>query len=171
MIGMKIALIVAMSKNRVIGINNGLPWHLPDDMKYFIESTKGHTVIMGRKSYDSLPKKFKPLPNRTNVVLTRQIGCRIEGCTVFNNIQDAYEFARSRGENELFVTGGGQIYQMAIQQADIIYLTEIHAEIGHGEVFFPEMGKDWEEVSRRHRPADERHKYSFDFVKYRKTKS
>lgn len=171
MIEMKIALIAAMSKNRVIGINNDLPWHLPDDMKYFMEATKGHIVIMGRKNYDSLPKKFKPLPNRTNVVLTRQIGYRIEGCTVFNNIQDAYGFAGSRGENELFVTGGGQIYQMAIQQADIIYLTEIHAEIGHGDVFFPKMGKDWEEVSRRHRPADERHKYSFDFVKYMKKKS
>lgn len=165
---MKIALIAAMSKNRVIGINNDLPWHLPDDMKYFMETTQGHVVVMGRKNYDSLPKKFKPLPNRTNLILTRQQGYDVEGCTVFHDINEAYNFAELQGEDELFVIGGGQIYQMAIDQADVVYLTEINAEIEDGEVFFPEMGMNWQEVSRIHHPADDRHKYSFDFVRYEK---
>ncbi|MEO9967727.1 MAG: dihydrofolate reductase [Reichenbachiella sp.] len=167
---MKIALIAAMSKNRVIGINNDLPWHLPDDMKYFMETTKGHVVIMGRKNYDSLPKKFKPLPNRTNLILTRQHGYKIDGCTVFNDIDQAYDFAQSLGEQELFVIGGGQIYEMAMERADVIFLTEINAEIENGEVFFPKMGAEWKEISRIHHTADDRHKYSFDFVKYEKEK-
>lgn len=165
---MKIALIAAMSKNRVIGINNDLPWHLPDDMKFFMETTLGHVVIMGRKNYDSLPKKFKPLPNRTNVILTRQIGYQIENCTVVNTLDDAYNFAASRGEEELFVIGGGQVYQMAIDKADVVYLTEIDGDIDNGEVFFPEMGSEWVEVSRKHHPADSRHKYAFDFVTYKR---
>lgn len=167
---MKIALIAAMSKNRVIGINNDLPWHLPDDMKYFMESTKGHVVIMGRKNFDSLPPKFKPLPNRTNVILTRQEDYEVADCVVFNKMTDAYAYAEEQGEKELFVIGGGQIYQMAIDRADVIYLTEIDADIENGEVFFPEMGDEWEETSRRHHPADERHQYAFDFVKYEKIK-
>lgn len=168
---MKISLIAAMSRNRVIGINNDLPWHLPDDMKYFMETTKGHVVIMGRKNYDSLPPKFKPLPNRTNVILTRQDVYEVEDCVVFNDISDAYAFAEERGEEELFVIGGGQIYQMAIDQADVIYLTEIDAEIENGEVFFPEMDGEWKETSRIHHPADDRHVYAFDFVKYEKIKN
>ena len=168
---MKISLIAAMSKNRVIGINNDLPWHLPDDMKYFMETTKGHVVIMGRKNFDSLPPKFKPLPHRTNVILTRQQGFEVADCVVYHDIKDAYAFAEGQGEQELFVIGGGQIYQMAMERADMIYLTEIDAHIKNGEVFFPEMTGDWEEVSREHHPADERHEFSFDFVKYEKIKN
>lgn len=163
---MKIALIAAMSRNRVIGINNDLPWHLPDDMKYFMETTRDHVVIMGRKNFDSLPPKFKPLPNRTNVILTRQKGYEVPNCTVFNVMKDAYAFAEARGEKELFVIGGGQIYQMAIAQADVIYLTEIDADIENGEVFFPVMGDEWKEVSRVHHDADERHVFAFDYVRY-----
>ncbi|WP_420581178.1 dihydrofolate reductase [Reichenbachiella sp.] len=168
---MKISLIAAMTKNRVIGINNDLPWHLPNDMKYFMETTKGHVVIMGRKNFDSLPPKFKPLPHRTNVILTRQQGFDVADCEVYNEIKDAYAFAEEQGEQELFVIGGGQIYQMAMEQADMIYLTEIDAHIENGEVFFPEMKGNWKEVSRIHHPADDRHQYAFDFVKYEKIKN
>ena len=167
---MEIALIAAMSKNRVIGINNDLPWHLPDDMKYFMETTKNHVVIMGRKNFDSLPPKFKPLPNRTNVILTRQNGYAVEDCIVFHDIKEAYAYAADKGENQLFVIGGGQIYEMAMKDADVIFLTEINAEIENGEVFFPKMGDEWEEESREHHPKDDRHIYSFDFVKYRKVR-
>lgn len=165
---MKIALIAAMSKNRVIGINNDLPWHLPDDMKYFMETTKGHVVIMGRKNFDSLPKKFKPLPHRTNVILTRQKDYQVEGCQVYHDMESAIEFAKKQGEDMLFIIGGGQIYDMAMNRADIIYLTEIDAQIENGEVFFPTMGNEWEETSRTPHPADERHAYAFDFVTYEK---
>lgn len=165
---MKISLIAAMSKNRVIGINNDLPWHLPDDMKYFMETTRDHVVVMGRKNFDSLPPKFSPLPNRTNVILTRKKDYSVENCTVFNDIEDAFSFGVKRAEKELFVIGGGQIYQMAIGRADIIYLTEIDAEIASGEVFFPVINDEWKEVSRVHHPADEKHIYSFDFVVYKR---
>ncbi|MCV9385244.1 dihydrofolate reductase [Reichenbachiella ulvae] len=165
---MKISMIAAMSENRVIGINNDLPWHLPDDMKYFMETTKEHHVIMGRKNYESLPPKFSPLPNRTNLVVTRQGDYEAPGCELFTSIESAVEFAEKNGEEELFIIGGGQIYQLGMEMSDKIYLTEIDAHIDGGEVFFPEMGEEWKETSRSHHPADDRHKYAFDFVIYEK---
>ncbi|MFY0652509.1 MAG: dihydrofolate reductase [Cyclobacteriaceae bacterium] len=162
---MIVSLIAAMTKNRVIGRNNDLPWKLPDDMKYFQRTTKGHTVIMGRKNYDSLPPSFKPLPNRNNIILTRQAGYQAEGCEVFGSLEDA--LASVITENEVFVIGGGQIYEQALQAGDRIYLTQIDAEID-GDTFFPHMGEEWKEVSRTSHPADDRHIYSFDFVVYEK---
>lgn len=159
-------MIAAMSTNRVIGINNDLPWHLPNDMKYFMETTKGHHVIMGRKNYESLPPRFQPLPDRTNLVVTRQSSYEAPDCELFSNIEEAVEYARANGEEELFIIGGGQIYEQGLPMADQIYLTEIDAQIGGGEVFFPELGEEWKEVSRKSHAADDRHKYAFDFVVY-----
>lgn len=164
---MIISLIAAMSQNRVIGRDNDLPWKLPDDMKFFQRTTRGHVVIMGRKNYDSLPASYKPLPNRTNVILTRQAGFKAEDCVVFDNLEGALNFSKNKGEQEVFVIGGGQIYDQAIEKSDRIYLTEIEAEID-GDTFFPELGADWKEVSREHHSADERHQYAFDFVTYEK---
>lgn len=164
---MKISLIAAMTKNRVIGKDNDLPWKLPDDMKYFQQTTKGHVVIMGRKNYDSLPPSFKPLPNRTNVILTRQKGYKANECVVYDNLEDALEFAKGKDEQEVFVIGGGQVYKEAITKGDRIYLTEIQTEID-GDVFFPAMDASWKAVSRKHHPTDDRHKYAFDFVVYEK---
>lgn len=156
-----------MSHNRVIGRDNDLPWKLPDDMKFFQRTTKGHVVIMGRKNYDSLPPSYKPLPNRTNVILTRQKGYEAEDCVVFDNLDSALNFSRKEGEQEAFVIGGGQVYEQAIAKSDRIYLTEIKAEID-GDTFFPKFGADWKEISREHHSADERHQYAFDFVIYEK---
>ncbi|MFY0626883.1 MAG: dihydrofolate reductase [Reichenbachiella sp.] len=167
---MKIVLIAAMSKNRVIGINNDLPWHLPDDMKYFMETTKGRVVIMGRKNFESIPDKFRPLPNRTNVIITRQPDYKADSCIVLKSMEAAIQLAKNQEEELLFIIGGGQIYELGMDLADEIYLTEIDAHIGNGEVFFPAMGSEWKEYSRNHHPADERHIYSFDFVKYQKKK-
>ena len=164
---MIISLIAAMSKNRVIGRDNDLPWKLPDDMKFFQRTTRGHVVIMGRKNYDSLPPSYKPLPNRTNVILTRQEGYEAEDCVVFDNLDSALNFSRKEGEQEAFVIGGGQIYEQALEKSDRIYLTEIEAEID-GDTFFPKLSADWKEVSREHHSADERHQYAFDFVIYEK---
>src|SRR6478609_4764335 len=97
---MIISLIAARTQNSVIGKNNDLPWHLPDDMKYFMETTKGHHVIMGRKNYDSIPEKFKPLPNRTNIVVTRQSDFHAPGCIVVNSLEKALEIAQNNGEVE-----------------------------------------------------------------------
>ncbi|HEY9045785.1 MAG TPA: dihydrofolate reductase [Ohtaekwangia sp.] len=165
---MKISLIAALAQNHVIGKNNDLPWHLPDDMKYFMTTTQGHYCIMGRKNYDSIPSKFRPLPNRTNIVVTRQQNFHAPGCTVVNSIEEALDLARANGEKETFVIGGAEIYRAALSQADVLYLTEIQAEI-EGDVRFPAFDrKIWKEVSRQHHPTDQRHAYAFDFVVYEK---
>ena len=114
---MIISLIAALSKNRVIGKNNDLPWHLPDDMKYFMQTTSGHHVIMGRKNYDSIPQKFKPLPNRTNIVVTRQKNFVASGCMVVNSLEEALGIAESNKEKETFIIGGAEIYSQALSLA------------------------------------------------------
>lgn len=163
---MTISLIAAVAKNRVIGKENDLPWRLPDDMKYFMQTTLGHHVLMGRKNYDSLPNKFKPLPNRTNIVVTRQSNFEASGCTIVSSIDQGIEIASKNDEKELFVIGGAQIYKQSLERADYLYLTEINAEI-EGDTYFPNIeSTDWEEVSRKHHGTDDRHCYSFDFVIY-----
>jgi dihydrofolate reductase len=163
---MIISLIAALSKNRVIGKNNDLPWHLPDDMKYFMQTTKGHHVIMGRKNYDSIPEKFRPLPNRTNIVVTRQKDFSAPNCTIVNSIEQGIAIANKAGEPETFIIGGAQIYKEGMALTQRMYLTEIQADI-EGDTYFPEIVlTKWREVSRIHHPADERHKFKFDFVIY-----
>jgi dihydrofolate reductase len=165
---MKISLIAALAQNHVIGKDNDLPWHLPDDMKFFMQTTKGHHCIMGRKNYDSIPEKFRPLPNRTNIVVTRQKGFHAAGCIVVNSIEDALEIARKNGEQETFIIGGADIYKLGFALADRLYLTEIQTTL-QGDTYFPEFTKDeWRETSRKHHAADERHAYGFDFVTYEK---
>lgn len=159
-------MIAAMSANRVIGINNDLPWHLPDDMKFFMETTKHHSVVMGRKNYESIPLKYRPLPNRKNLVVTRQSDYSAEGCQLFENIESAIAHAREEDETLLFIIGGGQIYEQSIELVDVIYLTEINTHIENGDVFFPQLDGTWQEVSRRHHPVDDLHKFSFDYVTY-----
>lgn len=163
---MIISLIAALGENRVIGKNNDLPWHLPDDMKYFMQTTKGHHAIMGRKNYDSIPEKFKPLPNRTNIVITHQKDFKAPGCLVVNSFGGALEIAAQNGEQEVFIIGGSEIYKLAMPYANRLYLTEIHAVID-GDTFFPEINKtEWIETSRRFHPSDGKHEYGFDFVIY-----
>src|SRR5688572_23817102 len=155
---MIISLIAALSNNRVIGKNNDLPWHLPDDMKYFMQTTKGHHVIMGRKNYDSIPEKFRPLPNRTNIVVTRQKNFVAQGCTIVNSIEEGLQIAKSNNEKEVFIIGGAEIYNQGFAMATRLYLTEILVQL-EGDTYFPEFNKtQWKEVSRVHHLADERHK-------------
>ena len=163
---MIISLIAALAQNRVIGKDNDLPWHLPDDMKFFMQTTKGHHCIMGRKNYDSIPEKFRPLPNRTNIVVTRQKGFHAAGCIVVNSIEDALVIARNNDEQETFIIGGADIYKLGFALADRLYLTEIQTTL-QGDTYFPEFTKDeWKETSRTHHAADDRHAYGFDFVIY-----
>ena len=165
---MKISMIAAMGQNRVIGKDNDIPWHLPDDFQYFKKTTEGHYVLMGRKNYESLPPKFKPLPNRPNVVITRNESYDAPGTEVVNSQEDAIEIARKNNEEEVFIIGGGEIYKLGLAYADTIYLTEINGEF-EGQTIFPEFDKsEWKEISREHHSTDERHKYSFDFVIYGK---
>ena len=165
---MIISMIAALARNRVIGKNNDLPWKLPDDMKFFMETTKGHHTIMGRKNYDSIPHKFKPLPNRTNIVVTRQKNFDAPGCIVVDSVEKGLEIARENKEPEVFIIGGAEIYKLGLPYANRLYLTEINAEI-EGDTRFPTFDKgQWRETSRQHHATDERHTYAFDFVIYEK---
>ncbi len=165
---MTISLIAALTRNRVIGVNNGLPWHLPDDMKYFMQTTKGHHVVMGRRNFESIPEKFRPLPNRTNLVVTRQQNLVLPGCTVVHSVGEAVEIARKAGEKELFIIGGSAIYQLGLPLADRLYLTEIKTELA-GDTTFPAVtSTEWKEVSRVPHGIDARHAYAFDFVIYQR---
>jgi len=162
---MKVSLIVAVSENGVIGKDNDLIWHLPNDMRFFKETTMGHHVIMGRKNFESIPHKYRPLPNRTNVVITRQKDYKAEGCVVVNSIEAALEVAKQNGDHEPFIIGGGQIYKITLENnlVDRIYLTKIYHAFD-GDTFFPELNSDWEEVNKVENKADEKHKYNYDFI-------
>ncbi len=161
-------MIAALSRNQVIGKNNDLPWKLPDDMKYFMEITKGHHTIMGRKNYDSIPQKFKPLPHRTNIVVTHQQNFNAPGCIVVNSVEKGLQLAENSMESEVFIIGGAEIYKLGLQHASRLYLTEIAADI-EGDTFFPTFDRNqWRETSRTHHNKDDRHAYSFDFVVYDK---
>lgn len=165
---MIISLIAALTENRVIGKSNDLPWHLPDDMKYFMQTTVGHHVIMGRKNYESIPGKFRPLANRTNIVVTRQEEYDAPGCIVVNSIPAGIDIAIDNREAEVFIIGGAEIYTQSLAFANRLYLTEIQTSL-EGDAFFPMFNKyEWNEISRKHHPADAQHQYAFDFVIYEK---
>jgi dihydrofolate reductase len=168
---MTISLIAAIAQNNVIGKNNDLPWHLPDDMKYFMKTTSGHYVIMGRKNYESIPEKFRPLPNRTNIVVTRQINYKAENCTIVHSLEEALALAQQGHQQEVFIIGGAEIYTQGFLKANRLYLTEIHGTI-EGDTYFPEFDKkNWMETSRIHHPADDRHAFAFDYVVYEKVEN
>ena len=162
---MKVSLIVAVAENGVIGKDNDLIWHLPKDMQFFKEITIGHHVIMGRKNFESIPHKYRPLPNRTNIIITRQSEYKAEGCIVVNSVETALEIAKNNGDIEPFIIGGGQIYRIAIEKnlVDKIYLTKIHHSF-KGDTFFPELSSDWRETNKIENKADDKHKYNYDFI-------
>ena len=163
---MKISIIVAVSENLVIGKDNNLVWNLPTDMNYFKKTTSGHHVIMGRKNYDSIPLKWRPLPNRPNIVVTRQKDLTLEGCTVVHSIAEGLKLAEAAGEEEAFIIGGGEIYRQSMELVDKIYYTEVKAVV-EGDTFFPEINPDtWQEVSRTKYSADEKNEYAFDILEY-----
>ncbi len=158
--------IVAVARNRVIGREGDLPWHLPDDMKYFADTTRGHHIITGRRNYESIPQRFRPLKDRTNIVLTRDRTYEAPGAIVMSSLEEALEKARGSGEEEAFIIGGGEIFRQALEKEliDRLYITEVHADV-EGDVLFPEIDPlKWREKSRSEHPADERHAYSFTFV-------
>jgi dihydrofolate reductase len=163
---MIISLVAAVATNRVIGKDNDLPWRLPDDMKFFMETTINHFVVMGRKSYEALPPKFKPLPNRVNIIITRQTDYQAGNCIITGTIEEALKYAETHNQREVFIIGGGNIFTQAMPLADKLYLTEVKASI-EGDTFFPEYDhSQWREISRQQHAIDDRHNYEFDFVIY-----
>lgn len=173
---MKCSLIVAMAKNQTIGINNTLPWHLPNDLKYFKQVTMSKPIIMGRKTFDSIGR---PLPGRTNIVITRQTDYQAEGIVVVNSLQQALDKAADvcfiGGHDEAMVIGGAEIYQQALLKADRLYITHVHADV-EGDAFFPEVRwNDWQEFKREDYQADEikeenYNPFDYSFVVYDRIK-
>ncbi len=146
---MKVSIIVAAGLNNSIGKDNGLLWHLPIDMKFFKERTMGHHILTGRKNYESIPEKYRPLANRTNIVVTRDANLKIDGCLVTTSIKEGVEFARRRGEKELFIIGGGEIYRQMLAENMVthVYLTRVHENF-EADTFFPELDpKKWRTTS------------------------
>lgn len=153
-----ITLIAAAAENNALGKDNAMLWHLPDDFKRFKEITTGHYIIMGRKTFESFPK---PLPNRTHVIITRQKGYTQEGCIVVDSMENA--IAACPKDEDIFIIGGGEIYNLGMPFADIIELTRVH-ESFEADAFFPEINRnEWELISEEYHPTDEKHKVDFSF--------
>lgn len=167
---MKLSIIVAMSQNRVIGKDGKLPWHLPEDLKRFRALTEGKTVIMGRKTYESIVAHIGgKLPKRNSVVISRDRAYRAEGCVVVPSFMGAYQHIRHQHE-EVFVIGGGMIYAEALDFADRVYLTLVHTVVD-GDVFFPSFEEHgWREISRVRHPHDDAHAYDYSFVVHEREK-
>jgi len=155
-------LIVATGEDRAIGKNNGMLWHLPDDFRFFKQTTMGHPLIMGRKTFESLKGA---LPGRRNIVISRNSGYKPEGAERSASIEEALAMAAAAGPEEIFIAGGGQIYKNSLHLADRIYLTMVHARFPEAEVYFPELNPgEWKEVKKDFHPEDERHRHAFTFL-------
>ncbi len=162
----EIVLIAAMARDRVIGLNKALPWQLPEDMAHFRNATRGHPVLMGRKTWDSLPPRFRPLPGRRNVVITRNTAWQAEGAEVAHGLAAA--LARVAGAPRVFVIGGAELYAAALPLAHTLLLTEIEASIA-GDAFFPVFdGQGYAEVARERHQAAAPNTFHFSFVTYRR---
>jgi len=154
-----LSLIAAVARNRVIGNNNQLLWHLPEDMRHFRETTRGKPVIMGRKTWESLPDSFRPLPGRLNIVVSRNPAYQAHGATIARSVEDAMLCAGDA--REIFIIGGEELYRQAMPKADRLYLTEIEADFA-GDAFFPEVPmQDWDEVSRKAQQGAREPAFSF----------
>ncbi len=163
---MIVSAIAAVAENGIIGHQGDLPWSLPDDMAWFQRHTRGHHVITGRRNYESIPAKYRPLKGRVNLVVTRNAAYDAPGAVVVPGIEGALEVARGAGETEAFIIGGGEIYADAFAKGLVqrLYLTRVHAHL-KGDTRFPEVvPAEWRELSRLAHPADERHAHAFSFI-------
>ena len=171
---MKLSLIVALAQNHVIGIDNKLPWYLPNDLKYFKQVTMGKAIIMGRKTYESIGK---PLPGRTNIIITRQSDYQPPGKTgsvkVVSSLEEARDLAENlaliNGQNEAMIIGGAEIYTQALNLVDRMYMTEVHAEV-EGDAYFPQFDRSqWQAGAREDFSAEGGNPYDYSFVVYERT--
>ena len=157
---MKVSLIVAVGRRNEIGKDGQMPWHLPADLRHFKRNTLGKSVLMGRKTLEAIGRA---LPERRNLVLTRDAGFRAEGCETVTSLDAALELVS--GEPELMVIGGGEVYRLAWARTDRIYLTRIHADVEGADTFFPEIQDGrWREVSREDHRADEKNPFDYSFL-------
>ncbi len=159
---MTISAIVAISRNRAIGRDNQIPWYLPADLQYFKRVTLGHHVIMGRKTFESIGR---PLPKRTNIVVTSNPFYNASNILVAHSLQEALELAHDQGETEVFIIGGGALYGESMELWDKLYLTEVDIDTPDATVFFPEIDPDeWSEISRECHEQDEKNEWAYCFI-------
>jgi dihydrofolate reductase len=162
-----VSLIAAMDEKRGIGLRGSLPWHLSSDLKRFKSLTTGHHIVMGRKTYQSIGR---PLPGRTTVIISRNNEYAVDGCLVAHSLEEALDIARRNGEDEVFVIGGGEIFDQAVPFASRLYLTTVHAITG-ADVFFPDLRlEDWQGGAPRFVPAGPKDDFDHTFTVYTKTK-
>lgn len=161
---MKLYAIVAASKNRAIGKDGDIPWYLPNDLKYFKRTTLGHPIIMGRKSFESLGK---PLPKRTNIIITRDIYYAVSNALVCHNLPEALIEAENVNPELSFIIGGGEIYKLSWDLLDKIFYTEVDTVVENADTFFPEINPDhWSLESEEPHEPDERHPFAYNFKIY-----
>ena len=160
-----LSIIVAVAENNVIGYNNALIWHISEDLKYFKRITSGHTIIMGRKTFESIGK---PLPNRTNIVISRNAEFKPNDIVVASSLSEA--ISKANPNEECFVIGGGSIYSEAMGLASKLYLTKVYHSY-EGDTFFPEVGEEWGEVSREDFERGDKFEHPFSFIVYERRKN
>lgn len=161
---MNLSLIVAAAENGVIGKDNDLIWRLPNDLKYFKRVTSGHCIIMGRKNYESIGR---PLPKRTNIIITRNPDYQVEGCRVVNSLEAALEIAKEINDDEPFIIGGGEIYRMSLPLVDTVYYTAIHQEF-EGDTYFEDLNDEWNLISEEAQELDEKNTIPHTFKVYKR---
>ena len=159
---MTVSIIAAIAENNVIGNNNKLIWHISEDLKRFKKLTTGHPVVMGRKTYESLP--FKPLPKRKNIVISSQKNVKFDGAVIVNSVNAALE--ECKNEKEIFICGGAEIYKLFLPLADKLYLTRVHKSF-EGDTFFPKIDfSEWEEDFKSNEIYDKKSELNYYFVNY-----
>jgi dihydrofolate reductase len=167
---MKVSLIVAVDLEGGIGRDNDLMWHLPADMQFFKETTKGQIVVMGRKNYDSIPEKFRPLPGRQNVILTRNQSFQADDCLVFHSLNECFVHFENENTRTLFIIGGGEVYRLALvsELLQEMFITTVNKVYG-ADTFFPEFDETlWEKSKIGYHEADDKHEVDFTFWHFKK---
>jgi len=166
-----LAIIVAAAENGVIGRNNGLPWHLPEDLRYFKRVTMGKPIVMGRKTFESIGR---PLPGRSNIVISRNVALSASGVQVVASLDEALvladKIAHADGAAEVVVIGGAEIYQLAMPLAERLYITEVHASVEGDAVLPPIHWPDWREISRERHAASAGNPFDYSFVVYERAR-
>ncbi len=164
---MIVSAIVAVAKNNVIGRNDDIPWRLSSDLKYFKKTTINHHIISGRNNFLSIGR---PLPKRTNIIITRDPFYVVTDCLIAHSVEEALQIAYQNGEEEVFIIGGGKIYELSESYWDKLYLTEVHAKV-EGDTFFPKINMDnWELLSEDAHLADKKNEFNYTFKVYQRIK-
>ncbi len=164
---MKTAIIVAIAENNVIGKRNALPWHLPADLKHFKKITMGHHIVFGQTTHESIGR---PLPGRINIILSDNPKYKSKGCVVVHGPQEAIDYAKSAGEEELMICGGAMVYKTFLPLAEKFYMTKVKAKID-GDIFFPDFNKDeWKVISSEPHKADSKNLYGYEFLVLKRKK-